>query len=194
MLCGLCGKCVIANQNERILCGIVRNRMRACSSQMFPSTFFSLGSSTGFMKVITRCELCNGEIEIEESQDGQEVSCPWCAANTTLRLPPKPTRDAIEKVGTWARLVDVRRNTCYKALRIVVSICFGLVYIILAVSLMGSLLAVAGFGAVGMDRADGGLSVAALCIVAVVVVAGHQATLLLIDIADVLIYDSAKRR
>lgn len=149
--------------------------------------FLGPGSSTGFMKTITRCELCNGEIEFDESQDGQEVSCPWCAAKTTLRLPPKATGFPVRK-GAWDWLAEVRRNTCYKALRIVIGLGFALLYIALAIGFVASL---TGLGFAG--DFSGLAAAATILLVAVVAIAGHQATLLLIDIADVLIYDSARR-
>ena len=158
------------------------------------------------------CNNCSAQLEFESSSVGSIVTCPQCRLETRLFIPPTPEVPTFEKAtpelstpmlnpmltasSPAATLDSVRGGTCYGTLRGLVGVVQLLVFVLAGVvALSGVFGIVAGFR---LHEAGLGLSVGipAFCgavLLSVLGVAGKQAALLLVDIADCQIQQAARR-
>ena len=149
------------------------------------------------------CVNCSTELEFEASQTDQTIACPSCGLDTLLYYHPEPaapaktpdvgTRPAsgppIGDVSTRDHLISVRKETCYKELRSVLTFVFGVWAAISGLMIVGGLFGIlAGDPYSAMFGVGGGLLSVILCS------AGWQACILLIDIADLLIHIGRRSR
>ncbi len=147
------------------------------------------------MSTKCNCNNCSVHIEFEENQVGQTVTCPACGMETKLYNPkkqpqPRP-KSAPKPHNPFAQsLAGIRVESCYKTLRGVIDFTF-----ILAKALAGLFAVLSILGSVLMSSFEARvpwwqslLMAAAAAIAALVIIgllhAAHQASLLLVDIAD----------
>jgi hypothetical protein len=153
------------------------------------------------MNVKCTCNNCSTHLEFDSASAGQTVACPSCGIDTKLYVPTLPPIPKIDKPAhmpsaavsnplAWTAaqtLRLVRQQTCYKTLR-------GLIdwvqAILIAAAALALIAAVAQFF-LSTEEKDLGLRILALvgtafgCVLAVVLaIAGKQAALLMVDIAD----------
>ncbi len=167
-----------------------------------------------------KCLTCSGNIEFEDALAGQDFECPHCGVSTTLFVPqlsplvkaaaaappmvapaiastqPSPLAAILStnpRSPNWEYLKGCRKESCYAMLRMVINICFVLIYVFCGLIVLGSInwWYVAGkAGGGGPAMVLFSVYLAFLC--AVVAIALHQAALLLVDATDLLIRMSRK--
>jgi hypothetical protein len=130
-------------------------------------------------------------MEIDDSLSGQEIQCPSCGVINAL---PGERRRYIERaepvlINPREHIKVLRQDTCYGALRTVITIGFGIAYLFLGLGIVGGL--IVGFVTPGKLAAMF-IAITVYAVLVVLTMAAHQAVLLLIDIADAVIYSSAK--
>jgi len=159
------------------------------------------------MLIKCTCNNCSTHLEFESGNEGTTITCPSCGMETQLYVPqsigalnpaimpprsfppPKSAKTAPRSANAFAsKLAQIRLATCYKTLRIVIDVVFTLSKVLVA--LAGTLLFV---GSIFTPFED--ISVPAKIAIQVAFVlatllavgllhAAHQASLLLVDIAD----------
>jgi hypothetical protein len=161
------------------------------------------------MNAKCNCNNCSTHLEFDSANAGQTINCPSCGMETKLYLPPPPPVPRIDKPahqptltassslasGAGEQLKQIRHQTCYKTLR-------SLIDLVQIIIIGGAALTLVG-AAVGLFRTSDEasfafrlwtfLGIACGCFVAAVLsIAGKQAALLLVDIADCQIQGLSK--
>lgn len=145
------------------------------------------------------CPACKGKIECPKEIEGQKINCPICQRDIfALVKQPKIEKPKIQKFPkvkskTDVHLEFIRENSCYKMLRLMINISFGLI-------LAADALAAIGYFSVNTSHDDataimvaklvgiiGLLSISILLILSI-----RQSCLVAIDIADTLLHEHSK--
>lgn len=134
---------------------------------------------------------CGHEMDVEESDVGQWVTCPACGLATTATR-PIPLPPPVPAVTLRPFVKELRGRTCYGTLRALIRFFFVAIYTVFSLCIvLGFLTAVT-----GMTAELYGLSPLAYMLAVVLIfgsatcvaLAIHQAMLILIDIADATIF------
>lgn len=146
------------------------------------------------------CQHCGQHIEFEAESADQFCLCPTCGQQTRLRLPGKPfantqaamtTKSISRLTPQSAALKQIRGQSCYKALRVLISaaqiFCFIMAAVPALAGAFGFFSEVKGYGL--LADASGIIFIAIISVFWIAVfiflaIAGKQAALLLVDIAD----------
>lgn len=144
---------------------------------------------------------------VEQNDKGKTVECPWCAKETAIIIKNPPVTDVPAPaprpvIKQAARMITpailarehlntIRANSCYTALRSALGLVFGCVYVLLGIALVASITSVFVNGTAILAAAI--VAVTVIIFAALFAVAGHQASLLLVDIADTLVHHGMKR-
>jgi len=157
------------------------------------------------MTLKTSCHNCGINIEHDDWMIGQEAQCPDCG-QTILLAPKKETQSPPPKElpelktkqvsAAQMHLELIRDNSCYKQLRQVIDV----VYIIgFVAAIIGLLIGVLNGRATILNGDGGGWIDVLLSIVSAIgaiifLVAGRQAALLAVDIADTLLHEHSQSK
>ncbi len=156
------------------------------------------------------CRCCATHLEFDSNHAGQTVKCPHCGGETKLYLPtlsplpgkekPAPPAAATPPLPPPAEtLKQIRAQSCYRTQRLLITVEQVLCFIGAGLVLVAGVIAYFASGMAGMGLAGGfaGLLVGGVyllwaVILAVLAIAGKQAALLLVDIADCQIHQAGK--
>jgi hypothetical protein len=138
-----------------------------------------------------KCTVCAQSIEFDLKDEWRIGPCPHCGKDTLLRSPL--TEDSAIKSPAMSqtshvqkRLESIRGNSCYKTLRGVIDICFIVSAILVFVAVAACW---GGYGEVHPVIAT------ILGVVAIVIlIAGKQSSLLLVDIADAILHNHSSNK
>jgi len=150
------------------------------------------------------CNLCSGKIEFDPANAGQTINCPHCGMETVLfarpvekqpNPPPVPVKRT--PINNNDRIKQIREASCYPALRGLAKVALVLGYGVALLFLISGLAAAFGTNATveGVARwvfLFGG--VGAAMGIGILTQAAYEGAVIIVDIADVLISDSAGRR
>jgi hypothetical protein len=140
------------------------------------------------MIIKCNCNHCSAHLEFDAENAGQVIACPTCGIETTLCVPP-PTDPLAAPSSPAEALKKIRQQSCYRTLRSLIGLVQALCFIVAGLIALGS------FVAIPFRFNEGIVGVASGAVVAIVgllwafliivlAIAGKQAALLLVDIAD----------
>jgi len=150
------------------------------------------------------CNVCSGVIKFDLADAGQTINCPHCGMETVLFAravedqPAAPPALAVRQTPiSFDRIKQIRAASCYPALRGLANVGLVLGYGFAMLLLICSLAAAFGTiatvdGAARVAIVVGGVS--ASIGIGILTKAAYEWAVIIADIADVLIYDSAERR
>jgi hypothetical protein len=138
------------------------------------------------------CEHCSTELEFDafEIPNQESAECPACHNITSIKKRPTPQPKQVYTAPNPVRerLLQIRKNSCYRALR-------GLISIVSAIFSGGAIFS----GMIGVwigiaQRNESCIVGSAVASVAMifVVIALRQSALLMVDIADTLLIENSK--
>lgn len=147
------------------------------------------------------CQNCGINIEFEVEGAGQFCPCPSCGKQTRLLLPSKPftnspaaatSKKVFAKLSPQAAVLkQIREQSCYKTLRVVIEVSTGILLGVLVLVGLGEVVGLR-FGIAQLSLIStipvALIGLATLLLVMVLVLAMRQSVLLLIDIADCQIH------
>lgn len=154
------------------------------------------------MKALCNCQSCGEKIEFETHQSGEIVSCQYCGNQTQLSLiiPEKPMDQESFKDGNPAetRLTFIRKNTCYRILRISINVwslllimsawCFLILPFSYRVQESQT------FPGLAPTRRDLIVTIGLCLLALMIILAFRQAALLAVDITDSILHYHARTR
>jgi DNA-directed RNA polymerase subunit RPC12/RpoP len=147
------------------------------------------------MIALSRCERCEAELTIEQSDAGKTIDCPYCGKPTYLtarveirmadeiKATAKPTREEIFTPKDFLNLV--RGKTCYTSIRAMASVFFFAAMCLVGLVAILSVWTILKWDALSIMSAVFSLVWCAMAIAAAFI--GREAMLVGVDIADTVI-------